>query len=205
MGYAHLLERRFIQVRRNPGRALRVMHGLVWGLILKSVFRVTNPNVKIGRQFRAYGRLRIRGPGRVIIGDRACVTKGFLRTPCILTHTPDSEVVLGDGCNLSGTRISSISSVVVGRDAVLASTTIADSLMIPAPDQEIDRQWQQRYVRKVRIGRHFWAGANSFVAGGAEVGDECVLGAGAVLLGGKEYPPCSLLMGNPARRIGEAR
>jgi len=35
-----------------------------------------------------------------------------------------------------------------------------------------------------------------------EVGDECIIGAGALLAPGTKVPPGSLMMGAPARRSG---
>jgi acetyltransferase-like isoleucine patch superfamily enzyme len=53
----------------------------------------------------------------------------------------------------------------------------------------------------VVIGRDVWIGANAFVMPGVQLGDGCVVAAGAVV-GAKKYPPYKILAGNPARVIG---
>lgn len=53
----------------------------------------------------------------------------------------------------------------------------------------------------VKIGKHVWIGANVFVMPGTTMGDYCIVSAGSVV-GAKEYPPGSILAGNPARKIG---
>ncbi len=56
--------------------------------------------------------------------------------------------------------------------------------------------------KKVVIGKRVWVGANAFIMPGAELGDGCIVSAGAVV-GAKKFPPNSILAGNPARYIGK--
>lgn len=57
-----------------------------------------------------------------------------------------------------------------------------------------------------RIGRNVHVGANAVVLMGADIGDCCVVGAGAVVKEGTTAPPYSVLVGVPARVIpGAAR
>lgn len=65
---------------------------------------------------------------------------------------------------------------------------------IPISLQGYDRQ-------PVTIGPKVWLGANVFVMPGVELGEGCVVSAGAVVAA-KKYPPYSILSGNPARVIG---
>ncbi|CAN5415602.1 hypothetical protein BH10PSE2_BH10PSE2_09900 [soil metagenome] len=48
-----------------------------------------------------------------------------------------------------------------------------------------------------RIGRRCFIGARSIVMPGVVIGDECIVGAGAVVT--KDVPPRSLVAGNPAQ------
>jgi acetyltransferase-like isoleucine patch superfamily enzyme len=50
-----------------------------------------------------------------------------------------------------------------------------------------------------RIGKRCFIGARSIILPGIEIGDECVIGSGAVVT--KSIPPRSLVVGNPARII----
>ena len=65
-------------------------------------------------------------------------------------------------------------------------------------------EWKRKYAKSIEIGDYFWGGTNAFILGGSAIGDECVLGAGAVIQN-KEVPERSLLVGNPARKIGVTR
>jgi acetyltransferase-like isoleucine patch superfamily enzyme len=55
-----------------------------------------------------------------------------------------------------------------------------------------------------RIGRNVHIGANAVVLMGADIGDYCVVGAGAVIKEGTIAPPYSVLVGVPARVIPDA-
>lgn len=53
----------------------------------------------------------------------------------------------------------------------------------------------------VRLGRGVWVCAEAFVGPGVEVGDFSIIGARAALF--KSFEPCSIIGGNPAKRIKE--
>ncbi|MDY6903893.1 MAG: acyltransferase [Thermodesulfobacteriota bacterium] len=56
--------------------------------------------------------------------------------------------------------------------------------------------------KKVIIGKDVWLGANAIILPGTVLGDKVVVSAGAVV-GAKQYPEGSVLMGNPARKISQ--
>ncbi len=192
------------KIKSEPREALRLGFALFRGLLIKAKYRLTNPNVKIGSNFRAYTWLNIIGPGKVIIGNKVGIDLSFLRQPCIITHSKEAVVRIGKGCYLGGTRISCVDMVTIGDEALLGSSTFIDSDVIPARDTVIDAEWKRRHVRQIKIGNHFWSGTNSFILGGAIINDECVLGAGAAIQN-KEAPERALMLGNPARKIGLTR
>ena len=66
---------------------------------------------------------------------------------------------------------------------------------------DIPIQQQGAEYKPVVIGRDVWIGANAFIMPGVELGEGCVVSAGAVV-GAKHYPPYKILAGNPARVIG---
>jgi len=191
------------KIKSNPAEAVRVGIAMLRGYLVKLRY-LLNPNIKIGSGFRAFSWLRITGPGRVIIGDRVSAYSSFLRAPCIVTHSKDAVVSIGNDTNFSGTRISCVDSISIGNDALFGSTTIIDSDIIPTQDITIDTEWKKKHVQSIKIGNHIWTGVNTFILGGSIIGDESVLGAGAVILS-KEVPERSLLVGNPARKIGVTR
>ncbi len=70
------------------------------------------------------------------------------------------------------------------------------------PDELIRKQGAE--YRSVSIGSDVWIGSNAFIMPGTELGDGCIVSAGSVV-GAKKYPPYSILMGNPARVIGNRK
>lgn len=70
------------------------------------------------------------------------------------------------------------------------------------PDRPIRDQGAE--YREIVIGGDVWIGSNAFLMPGVELGDGCIVSAGSVV-GAKKYPPYSILMGNPARVIGNRK
>jgi acetyltransferase-like isoleucine patch superfamily enzyme len=191
------------KISSNPVKAIRTGFALLRGFLVKAR-HMTNPNVKIGSNFRAFTWPRIIGPGKVIIGNKVNMRLSFFRQPCILTHTKDAMVIIGNDSTIAGTRISCVDSVTIGYEALLGSMIIIDSDIIPTEDIIIDAKWKEAHAQPIKIGNHVWAGLNACILSGTVLGDECVLGAGAVIQY-KEVPERSLLVGNPARKIGFTR
>ena len=51
--------------------------------------------------------------------------------------------------------------------------------------------------RPVKVGSEVWIGYNVLVLPGVTIGDQCIIGAGAIMT--KSVPPRSIVVGNPAR------
>src|SRR5688500_12921473 len=100
---AHMasLVEKFATARPLPvGRALVVAIALLKGSAYRLWFRLTRRRVTIGRHFRVFGRVRVRGPGSVIIGDNVEI-HGTV-TP--YTHDRAARIVIGDRAILDSTR-----------------------------------------------------------------------------------------------------
>lgn len=198
------LSEKILKARANPAAAREFLFSLLMGKLLSLRIRIRSPRVQIGSRFRALSGMYVEGPGKVIIGNDVLVALNFLRIPSIITHLPESCVIIGDGTFLGGTRISCVSRIEIGSGCLFGSGTIIDSDVIPSERTEIDQLWQERHVKPIRIGNSLWAGTNSCILKGTELGDECVLGAGG-MIHDQRFPERSLLLGNPARRIGATR
>ena len=55
------------------------------------------------------------------------------------------------------------------------------------------------YAKPITIGNDVWFGANVTVCGGVTIGDNCVIGAGSVVV--KDIPPNTLAAGVPCKAI----
>lgn len=58
-------------------------------------------------------------------------------------------------------------------------------------------------VHGCRIEDHCLVGMNVTVLSGAKIGEGSIVAAGAVVPEGREFPPRSLIVGIPAKRVGE--
>ena len=63
------------------------------------------------------------------------------------------------------------------------------------------REKGYQYNQEVRIGNNVWVGANATILPGVTIGDNTVIGAGAVV--SRDLPPNVLAMGVPARVVRE--
>ena len=77
------------------------------------------------------------------------------------------------------------------RNKLLMDKNGGDSDLIPA--------------KPIKIGKNCFIGCNAIILKGSELGDGCVVGAGAVVSG--KFEPNSVIAGNPARcikKVGES-
>ena len=72
---------------------------------------------------------------------------------------------------------------------------IFDEVETPIHEQGYD-------LKPVHIGEGCWIGANCFIMPGVTLPEGCVVSAGSVV-GIKQYPPYSIISGNPARVVGK--
>jgi len=198
------LRKKLAKAKSDPAEAFRFLLSLLRGKLFVCTTKMTAAEVQIGESLRLRSGIRIRGPGKVILGNNVTADLSFLRTPSIITHTREACVTIGDGTYLGGTRISCVTRVTIGKEGLFGSTTIIDSDIIPTRRMRIDSHWIEQHAAPVEIGDHFWAGTNAFILKGSKIGNECVLGAGATVYD-KIIPDRSLLIGNPARKIGVTR
>jgi len=189
---------------QNPKKALRLFVPLMRGYCIKLKFIfLFHKRVKIGSKFKPFSKLIIKGPGQVIIGDNFGCCKSLFKIPTIITHTTDSIVIIGDDNYFGGAQISCVQKIKIGNDNLLGNTIITDSDIFPFPCLKIDKEWVKKYVSPIEIGNRCWFGNNTIILKDTQIADECVLAIGSVL--NKNAEPLSLLMGNPARKIGITR
>lgn len=62
-----------------------------------------------------------------------------------------------------------------------------------------ERNLGLEYARPITVGNDVWIGANVCVLPGVTIGDNCVIGAGSVVV--KDIPSGSVAVGNPCRVI----
>lgn len=106
-----------------------------------------------------------------------------------LTIQDDAEVIIGDHCSF-GPNVSIVTPV---------------HPMLPSERRAIlDKDGVKKhmcYAKPVKIGNDCWFGANVVVCPGVTIGDNCVIGAGSVVL--QDIPDNSFAAGNPSKVIRE--
>ena len=148
--------------------------------------RVRGVRFETGRNLRVFGTLSIKGPGLVRFGNDVVVD--MIVTPW--TYTRAATIEIGDGAFLNGTQFGCARSIVVGPRSILASAAISDtnfhSVAINRHEPDADVK-----VAPVRIGTNVWIASQAGVLPGTTIGDNSVVGFGAVCVG--EYPANALI------------
>jgi len=144
------------------------------------------------------------------VGARTRIISVTSRTPLGVNHAvvlrtllPGAIISLGDDVGVSGGSICSAVNVAIGNGTMLgANVTVVDTDFHP-----IDGR-QRRYAPlpepiaedAVVIGSNVFIGTGAIILSGTHLGDDCVVGAGAVVKG--HFEGGVVLAGNPARVIG---
>ena len=180
---------------RHPGAVLRAALSLVRGHGYRLWYRCVGIRFSAGRNFRVYGSLKVRGPGRVVFGDNVRVD--MLVTP--YTHAPDALIEIGDDTYLNGTRFGCQQLIRVGPRAILADARILDTDFHPLdPARRHDPDGAVR-TAPVILEENVWIGAGAGLLPGTQIGRNSVVGFGAVCSG--SYPADAVIAGNPAKVV----
>jgi maltose O-acetyltransferase len=73
--------------------------------------------------------------------------------------------------------------------------------IISANHDKKDYHSHDKSISPIKIGKNCWLGANSVILPGVELGDNVIVGAGAVVT--KSFPDNVILGGVPAKIIGK--
>jgi acetyltransferase-like isoleucine patch superfamily enzyme len=151
----------------------------------------------VGAGFVSNGHLHLRGPGTIRIGARV---NAWTRAEAnfLTTLAPEAVIEVGDNVRLNGCDIQAAARVTVGDDCILGSCIVVDT---DYHSVEVDRREPGAAVvtRPVAIGRNVWVGGKATVLKGVTIGDDSVIGYGAVVVG--DVPAGVVVAGNPARVV----
>ena len=163
--------------------------------------------MKVGRGNRIEGKGRCRRLSQIEIGDYNAMTQGCWLWPIDAPFTSASaarttRIKIGSGNYFNrNLMIDACGYVEIGDNNMFgADVYIADSNHTfgggVAPHKlPMD-------VGKVRIGNNCWIGAQVIILKDVELGDGCVVGAGAVVT--QRFPAGSVIAGVPAKLLTEA-
>lgn len=113
------------------------------------------------------------------------------------------NIVLGNRCRIGANcylwagpgigRIILKDDVMLGPQVMMSAANYRFNEGSPVTDQAMKEA-------DIVIGRDVWIGYGAVILAGAEVGDGCIIGAGAVVRG--SVPAFSIVAGNPAKVVG---
>ena len=180
---------------QRPGRAIGVLWALWKGHWCKFFYPLTGRRFTAGRNLRVFGRLELRGPGEVVLGDNATVLGHA--TPW--TYTREARIVIGDNALIGDTKFGCVAGITVGDDCVLANASIQDT---DFHSTHVNRRSDDAPIRvaPVHIGDNVWIAQFAAILPGARIGRNCVVGFGTVCA--RDYPSDVIIIGHPGKVAG---
>ncbi len=179
----------------DPRRAARAAVALLRGHAYKLYYRLRGRRFRAGRNLRVFGRLSVKGPGEVVLGDNVAVYGPA--TPW--TYTPESRILIGDDVIVGEAQFGCAREIVIGPGSIVGRCNIMDT---DFHSTRADRRFPDAPVRvvPVHIGANVWIGQNAGILPGTRIGDNSVVSFGAVCA--REYPANVIIAGNPAKVAG---
>jgi maltose O-acetyltransferase len=80
---------------------------------------------------------------------------------------------------------------------------LSPGVIILAHDASMKRHMGFTRIARVMIGERVFVGAGAIILPGSRIGDDSIVGAGAVVRG--DIPPASLVVGNPGKVVADVK
>ena len=155
------------------------------------------------------------------IGDNVTIKSSFLSNlvglyskTIIVTRAPGAYIRIGNNVGMSGVTIYARKGIEIGENtAIGGNTKILDNDFHPIEAEARNKLLADKNggdsdlvpAKPIKIGKNCFIGCNAIILKGTELGDGCVVGAGAVVSG--KFESDSVIVGNPARvikKVGES-
>lgn len=160
-------------------------------LILKGIpiiFNKKNADLKIGNNC-------------VIKSSLLSNLVGLYSRTIIVTRVEGATINIGNNVGISGATIYARKGIFIGDNTNIGGNVkILDNDFHPieAEDRLLDKK-EKIGCAEISIGRNCFIGCNALILKGTKIGDNSVVGAGAVVCG--QYPANCVIAGNPAKII----
>ena len=179
-------------IMREPGRSATFAIALAKGHLYKAWYRARGLRLTAGRGLAIYGRLSVRGPGTVTLGHDVAI---YGRVNA-WTYGRDARITIGDNVMMSGAKIGCAQEVHIGRDCIVAESSIRDT---DFHSVRVDRRRPEAPIRvaPVRVEDNVWIASQAILLPGTTIGRNCVVGAAAVCM--RAFPADKVILGNPAK------
>lgn len=145
---------------------------------------------------------------KMSIGENVTVKSSFLSNliglysrTVIVTRTKDAEIIIGNNVGISGATIYARKSIEIGDNTLIGGNAkILDNDFHPLEIEARNNDIKEKIpARPIKIGKNCFIGCNSIILKGTELGDGCIVGAGAVVSG--KFGDNSVIAGNPGKLI----
>lgn len=137
---------------------------------------------------------------------------GLYQRTIIVTRKPGAYIHIGNNVGISGATIYARKGIEIGDNtAIGGNVKILDNDFHP-----LDWETRNKYLndphggdadvvpaKEIKIGKNCFIGCNAIILKGTDLGDGCVVGAGAVV--SNVFEPNSVIVGNPAKAIRKIR
>lgn len=188
-------------------RCIRKIQEVVnWGYN-RAVFKYER--VIYGKNLKIYGRLFLKGNGKIVLGNNVILRSGKLTNPLggmdkiVFAVDEGSYIEIGNNVGISNSCIRATTgggvriedNVLIGGDCKIYDSdfhSIQYSNRIQIPDVNVK-------VKPILIKEGAWIGAHSIILKGVTIGNRSVIGAGSVVT--KNVPDDEIWAGSPARFI----
>jgi maltose O-acetyltransferase len=117
----------------------------------------------------------------------------------LITYTPDSLIVVGQGTRLNGAGLMAYTLIEIGPRCILGSTLLFDSDFHPLDPGRRHDTHAPVHCAPIVVGENVWLGGQSAVLKGVTVGENSVVAFRAVVA--ESVPPDVVVAGNPARIV----
>src|SRR3989454_10805634 len=151
--------------------------------------------VSSGPRLLCNGRLRISGPGRVML-EADVNAWSHAEVNRLVTTRQQAVIHVGQNARLNGCTIIAADRVEVGADCVLGSCEIRDHLPYSESPEERRRPAPPK---PVVIEQNVWIGGQVSVLPGVRIGRDSVVGIHTVVF--DDVPPGVIARGDPARGL----
>lgn len=153
-----------------------------------------NNFIKIGKGVK-FGRvvLDLRGDNNKIIIDNYCLIRGKI----LVEDASSVEVGMGTAFNFNTIEIEAREgrSIEVGKRCLFSHSRISTSDVHSIFD--LDTKKRVNKAKDIKIHDHVWVAYDAFICKGADIGENCVVGAKSLVSG--KFPKNCVIGGNPAR------
>jgi acetyltransferase-like isoleucine patch superfamily enzyme len=185
-----------------PAELLRL--GLVSRLGLRAMSAVVvlfyrllrRGRVQFGHHVLANHRLSIRGPGRVIVEDRANLYSFGGKTR-LVTRRGEATIRIGRNARLNGPLLQADTLIEVGPDCIVGQAHLLDTDMHSVSLDRRTNPGARVRTAPIVLERNVWVARGAAILPGVRVGEGSVIAYGAVVT--DDVPPRTVAGGNPAR------